>query len=209
MSKDKIRNVHCTYFEGQTGLCQAKEFIKCNPVNCKLYTIDELSTILDLQEQLKHKEQECEELKEKLERQKDYTVTYKSYIYEEEKQLKKQLKCKEQECEKLKIQLMQKSEVDTFFNTPIEGWDNDSCKICEYKQNYQAKEQECEKLKTQILSLQTMEIEELKNYKQSLDEIERVADSNLCDGDRDVCSDDCLCDWKVVKDIINKAKDGE
>ena len=37
------------------GLCKAKEFVKCNPVNCKLYTIDELSTIVDLQEQLKRK----------------------------------------------------------------------------------------------------------------------------------------------------------
>lgn len=89
-------------------------------------------------------------------------------------ELTEKLQAKEQECEKLKIQLMQKSEVDTFFNTPIEGWDNDSCKICEYKQNYQAKGQECEKLKTQILLLQTMEIEELKNYKQSLDEIKEI-----------------------------------
>ena len=58
-----MRNAHCTYYEGQTGLCKAKEFVKCNPVNCKLYTIDELSTIVDLQEQLKAKEQECENLK--------------------------------------------------------------------------------------------------------------------------------------------------
>ena len=61
-----MRNAHCTYYEGQTGLCKAKEFVKCNPVNCKLYTIDELSTIVDLQEQLKAKEyyqKECEELK--------------------------------------------------------------------------------------------------------------------------------------------------
>ena len=36
------------------------------------------------------------------------------------------------------------------------------------------KEQECEKLKTQILLLQTMEIEELKNYKQSLAEIKKI-----------------------------------
>ena len=41
---------------------------------------------------------------------------------------------------------------------------------CYFKQ-LKCKEQECEKLKTQILSLQTMEIEELKNYKQALDEI--------------------------------------
>lgn len=38
------------------------------------------------------------------------------------------------ENEKLKTQLMQKSEVDTFFNTPIKGWDNDPCKICRHKQ---------------------------------------------------------------------------
>lgn len=63
MSEYKIRNAHCVYFEGQTGLCKAKEFVKCNPVNCKLYAIDELSTIVDLQEQLKRKEQECEQLK--------------------------------------------------------------------------------------------------------------------------------------------------
>lgn len=68
MTKEKIiiKNAHCKFFEGQTGLCKAKEFTKCNPVNCKLYTIDELSTILELQEKLKHKEQECEQLKSKL-----------------------------------------------------------------------------------------------------------------------------------------------
>ena len=48
----KLKNAHCTYFEGQTGLCKAKEFTRCNPVGCKLYTIDELSTIVDLQQQL-------------------------------------------------------------------------------------------------------------------------------------------------------------
>lgn len=61
--KPKLKNAHCVYFEGQTGLCQAKEFKKCNPMNCELYTIDELSTILDLQDKLQAKEQECEELK--------------------------------------------------------------------------------------------------------------------------------------------------
>ena len=46
----------------------------------------------------------------------------------------KQLKRKEQECEELKKELMKKDEVDTFFNTPIEGWSNDPCEICKYKQ---------------------------------------------------------------------------
>lgn len=64
MNEYKIRNAHCAYYEGQTGLCRAKEFVKCNPVNCKLYTIDELSTIVDLQDKLQAKEKECEELKQ-------------------------------------------------------------------------------------------------------------------------------------------------
>lgn len=49
----------------------------------------------------------------------------------------KQLARKTQECEELKIKLIQKDEVNTFFNTPIEGWDNDPCKICESKNNYE------------------------------------------------------------------------
>lgn len=48
----------------------------------------------------------------------------------------KQLARKTQECEELKKQLIQKDEVNTFFNTPIDGWDNYPCKICESKQNY-------------------------------------------------------------------------
>ena len=55
-----------------------------------------------------------------------------------------------EENKKLKTQLMEKSEVDMFFSTPIEGWDNDPCKICQYKQDYKQKEQECEELKTVI-----------------------------------------------------------
>lgn len=59
------------------------------------------------------------------------------------------------EIENLKVQLMQKSEVDMFFNTPIEGWNNDPCRICTYKQHYQAKEQECEELKKEINGYKT------------------------------------------------------
>ena len=50
-------------------------------------------------------------------------------IYEDFKQLAR----KTQECEELKKQLMQKSEVDMFFNTPIEGWSSVPCGICKYK----------------------------------------------------------------------------
>lgn len=82
MSEYKIRNAHCVYFEGQTGLCKAKEFVKCNPVNCKLYAIDELSTIVDLQEQLKRKEQECEELKKQLNQAKCQNIKYKQVLDE-------------------------------------------------------------------------------------------------------------------------------
>lgn len=96
MSEYKIRNAHCIYFEGQTGLCQAKEFVKCNPVNCKLYTIDELSTILDLQEQLKRKEQECEELKKGVLKQcpncgEKYLNKIGAELYEENERLKQAL----------------------------------------------------------------------------------------------------------------------
>lgn len=65
--KPKLKNAHCNYFEGQTGLCKAKEFTKCNPINCKLYTIDELSTIVDLQDQLDQLKAENEKLKNEIE----------------------------------------------------------------------------------------------------------------------------------------------
>ena len=45
-----------------------------------------------------------------------------------------QLSRKQQECEELKKELMKKDEVNTFFNTPIEGWSNDPCGICKLKQ---------------------------------------------------------------------------
>lgn len=101
------------------------------------------------------------------------------------------------ENEKLKIQLMQKSEVDTFFNTPIEGWDNDACKICEYKQNYQAKEQECEKLKEkQKELLHDCNSCKFHQYKQALNKIEaRIQLEN---------ADDCLLD---IMEIIENTKE--
>ena len=40
---------------------------------------------------------------------------------------------KEQECEELKKELMKKDELNTFFNTPIEGWSNDPCEIRPHK----------------------------------------------------------------------------
>lgn len=72
--------------------------------------------------QLARKTQECEQIKEKyealkLENQEGYEIVT-------------ELK---HECEELKKQLMQKDEINTFFNTPIEGWSSDPCGICKYK----------------------------------------------------------------------------
>ena len=49
--------------------------------------------------------------------------------------------------EELKKQLMQKSEVDMFFNTPIEGWSSWACKMCPHKA-------ESEQLKEELSSIQ-------------------------------------------------------
>lgn len=109
------------------------------------------------------------------------------------------------ENEKLKIQLMQKSEVDTFFNTPIEGWDNDACKICEYKQNYQAKEQECEELKEkQKELLHDCNSCKFHQYRQALDKIEDIAD----DYNRVEKSSQYYRDgFDEIQNIINKVKE--
>ena len=104
----------------------------------------------------------------------------------------------EEECEKLKKQLMQKSEVDMFFNTPVEGWDNDPCKICKYKNEYQ-------------------------RYEQALDEVLSIATNS----DMLPCADfevDCTkCKDRIkekgkrcmryglikIKNVVEKAKDGK
>ena len=62
----------------------------------------------------------------------------------------KQLKRKEQECEELKKQLMQKSEVDMFFNTPLEGWSNDPCEICPHKAENEALKKQCNSLQQEV-----------------------------------------------------------
>lgn len=67
------------------------------------------------------------------------------------------------------------------------------------------KEQECEKIKTQILLLQTMEIKELKNYKQSLDEIEKYIKNQLDEFGNDVYNMDKSA-TNSIQSIINKAK---
>lgn len=83
---------------------------------------------------------------------------------------------------------------------------NRVCAYCDWHLELQAKEQECEKLKTQILSLQTMEIEELKNYKQSLDEIEKYIKNQLDEFGNDVYNMDKSA-INSIQSIINKAKE--
>ena len=90
----------------------------------------------------------------------------------------KQLARKTQECEELKKQLMQKSEVDMFFNTPIEGWSNDPCGICPHKA-------ENEKLKESLKVWQYSDVQhifEIKKYEQTLTEIKKIAEPfcNAC-----------------------------
>ena len=85
--KPKLKNAHCTYFEGQTGLCKAKEFTRCNPVGCKLYTIDELSTIVDLQEQLNQLKKDNEQLKK-----------YRSALEEIREDMEQDTTCESREC---------------------------------------------------------------------------------------------------------------
>lgn len=60
------------------------------------------------------------------------------------------LQAKTKECEELKKLLMQKDEINTFFNTPIEGWSSNPCDICESKNNYEQLTQECDTLKSQL-----------------------------------------------------------
>lgn len=126
----------------------------------------------------------------------------------------KQLARKTQECEDLKIKLIQKDEVNTFFNTPIEGWDNDPCKICESKNNYEQLKQECEELKSEsftreeLISLQEKDID---RYRKALEEIEKVINNilNSCLGRNTVGCRPAhnVCEELIkILDIINKAK---
>ena len=86
---------------------------------------------------------------------------------------------------------------------------------CNYKQ-LKRKEQECEELKTilqtsdivkAVISSAEINFPIIEKLSNTLNEIERIADSNLCDDDDDICPDNCECDWKVVKCVINKAKE--
>ena len=80
------------------------------------------------------------------------------------------------ENEDLKKQLMQKSEVDMFFNTPIENWSNNPCEICPHKaENEQLKEEEktVSELSKAVYALAGL----CEKYYQALQEIGEVAKS--------------------------------
>lgn len=115
----------------------------------------------------------------------------------------KQLQRKEQECEKLKIQLMHKDEVNMFFNTPIEGWSNDPCEICQYKQEYKHLQAENEKLKNNLaIANSNHEAAEKENdsYMRALEEIKGLSQSINDDFE----SDDIEQQLHYVKEIAEQ-----
>lgn len=87
------------------------------------------------------------------------------------------------ECEELKKKLMQKSEVDMFFNTPVNGWSNNPCDICECKQALD-------------------EIEGIVNKKTEILICDECAYRNIPE-----CKENCMQDvLGEILDIISKAK---
>lgn len=108
----------------------------------------------------------------------------------------KQLQRKTAECEKLKKKLMQKSEVDMFFNTPVNGWSNNPCDICECKQALDEIEEKAKELITH-----TPEYDNCY-FKDQCGE--------YCPPKRTQKFDICLYqEVDKILDIISKAKGGE
>lgn len=132
--------------------------------------------------------------------EKDINVLTKAKLIE-------QLISKTQECEELKIKLMQKDEVNTFFNTPIEGWSSNPCDICESKNNYEQLKQECEVLKSESFTreeLITLQEKDINRYRKALEEIEAV-----CLEDTRTFADGTQLRYNSldkILDIISKAK---
>ena len=143
-------------------------------------------------------------------------------IYEDYKQLVR----KTQECEELKKQLMQKSEVDMFFNTPIEGWSNDPCRICPHKAENEELKKEIinknEKIKELRLSVSDLTnrlcyLNAEKSFRivgleQALDEIaahyQKVI-KNITNYDDSYDASISIKALHNISDIINKAKGEE
>jgi hypothetical protein len=161
LERDNQQKCECCHATGFGVICDCEKWNNCyfkqleqvkqenkrllEIINAKpLETVDVDSAfeIEKLKEQLQAKEQECEELKTIINKSAEKFANDYLETFEENK--------------KLKTQLMQKSEVDMFFSTPIEGWDNDPCKICQYKQDYKQKEQECETLKSENFTFEEL-----------------------------------------------------
>ena len=105
-------------------------------------------------------------------------------------ELQKKLQSKEQECEELKKQV----------NRCNEGWGKAEAEKDWYQQAEQAKQEESYYLQMRLY-----------NYKQSLDEIEKIAKKDCkkcCEG---TAEDNIKNSWSIyeIKDIIDKAKDSE
>ena len=130
----------------------------------------------------------------------------------------KQLARKTQECEELKKQLMQKSEVDMFFNTPIEGWSNDPCGTCPHKaENEELKEEiltKNEKIKELRLSVSDLTnrlcyLNAEKSFRivdleQALDTVSEYIKDN-CNSCQGIKYGGCeKCELKRIEDIISK-----
>ena len=119
----------------------------------------------------------------------------------------KKLARKTQECEELKKQLMQKSEVDMFFNTPIEGWSNDPCGICPHKAENEELKKELDLYKTWYRAKHSDVKNTLGRYHKALKEIEEVClEDTYTFADGTQIRYDSLDD---ILNIINKAKDGK
>lgn len=151
----------------------------------------------------------------------DYTVHGGADIEE----IIKRVDILKQECEELKKQLMQKSEVDMFFNTPIEGWSNDPCGICPHKAENEELKKEIinkdEKIKelrfsvsdltNRLCYLNAEKSFRIVDLEQTLDVIEKELKEDIyCENQECGCDDfeECLkCTKEHILDIINKAKD--
>lgn len=194
----------------------------CNDsATCKVYKIEDtkykiygnngLFLIEDkptYKEQLKAKEQECGVLEEKLERQKDYTVSYKSYVYEKEKQFKQQLEAYKMEAEEGK-------EINAELKAENESLEN---QLKSEKERFEKQDkfaamyiQELKNEKSSLIMKSLDKIGQFKteNYKlkQTLTEIKEIAEKSyrtpLAEKDCIICDDFLGRILQKISEVIN------
>ena len=151
-------------------------------------------------------ETDKEEYKDLTETKEEFVKTVRKLenIIIENIKLTNKLQAKEQECEELRKEINGYKIIIEKIRQEIQ--EDETCESQECGcDNYE----ECiECLKNTILNIINEERNDfVQDYKQALEEIEKIAGNNLCDDDCDVCPDNCLCDWKEVKDIISKSKE--